>query len=95
MKPVIFPEVNALYGAGQPQYEPLPAAQTEDGQVITCWELSDEEKARVAETGQIWLCQLTFNNPLQPVFMTTDKADLVRPVEEPAQQEDASDGDSA
>lgn len=92
MKPVIFPEANALYGEGQPQYKPLPVLLFPDGQIISCWQLSEEEKARVAETGQIWLSQLTFNNPLQPVFMTVEKADLVRPAEEPAQQEGAQDG---
>lgn len=81
MKPVKFPEVNATFGEGQPQYKPLPVLLFPDGQAISCWQLSEEEKARVAETGQIWLSQLTFNRPLQPVFMTTDKADLIKPAE--------------
>lgn len=89
MKPVKFPEVNATFGEGQPQYEPLPVLQFPDGQVISCWELS--EKARVAETGQIWLSQLTFNRPLQPVFMTTDKTDLIKPAAVD-NQEEPSDG---
>lgn len=79
MIPVKFPEVNAIFGEVQPQYEPLPVLLFSDGQAVSCWQLSKEEKARVAETGQIWLSQLTFNRPLQPVFMTTDKADLIKP----------------
>lgn len=78
MEPLKFPECNATFGEGQPQYKPLPALLFPDGQVITCWQLSDEEKARVAETGQIWLSQLTFNRPLQPVLMTVEKADIIK-----------------
>lgn len=91
MKPVKFPEVNATFGEGQPQYEPLPVLLFPDGQAVSCWQLSEEEKARVAETGQIWLSQLTFNRPLQPVFMTTDKADLIKPAD-PQPQEGQTDG---
>ena len=81
MKPVKFPEFNATFGKGQPQYKPLPVLLSPDGQAVSCWQLSEEEKARVAETGQIWLSQLTFNRPLQPVFMTVYKADLFPPAE--------------
>lgn len=93
MKPIKFPEHNATFGEGQPQYKPLPVLLFPDGQVISCWQLSDEEKARVAETGQIWLSQLTFNRPLQPVFMTVEKAELI--IKAPAgdqPQEGAHDG---
>lgn len=82
MKPIKFLETNAIYGEGQPQYEPLPVLLFPNGQVISCWQLSEEEKKRVAETGQIWLSQLTFNRPLQPVFMTVEKADLVKIVDD-------------
>lgn len=99
MKPVKFPEVNTIFGAGQLQYEPLPVLLFPDGQAISCWQLSEEEKARVAETGQIWLSQLTFWRPFrpvlfQPVFMTVEKADLViKAPEAGAQpQEGANDG---
>lgn len=77
MTPIKFPEHNATFGEGQPQYNPLPVLLFPDGQVVSCWQLSEAEKARVAETGQIWLSQLTFNRPLQPVFMTTDKDELI------------------
>lgn len=82
---------NGVAGEGQPQYEPLPIHLTPEGQAISCWQLSEEEKARVAETGQIWLVQLTFNGPLQPVYITAD--DLFTTVPDPpAQQEGAQDG---
>lgn len=91
MKPIKFPEHNATFGKGQPQYEPLPVLLFPDGQVISCWQLNDEEKARVAETGQIWLSQLTFNRPLQPVFMTVEKTDLIK-LAAVDNQEEPSDG---
>ena len=91
MKPIKFPEHNATFGEGQPQYKPLPVLLFPDGQVISCWQLNDEEKARVAETGQIWLSQLTFNRPLQPVFMTVEKTDLIK-LAAVDNQEEPSDG---
>ena len=79
MKPIKFPEQNAVFGENQrPLYEPLPAYRSPDGQVICCFELSEEEKQRVAETGQIWLSLLTFNPPLQPVYLTTEKSDIFK-----------------
>ena len=89
MNPIKFPEHNATFGEGQPQYKPLPVHITPEGQVISCWQRSEEDKARIAETGQIWLSQLTFNRPLQPVFMTTDRSDLFTT---PPGQEGGSDG---
>ncbi len=77
MNPVKFPECNAVYGEGQPDYKPLPAYRSPGGEVVTCWELTEEEKKRVAETGQIWLSLLTFGLPLQPVYITTDPAELL------------------
>lgn len=77
MKPIKFPEQNVVYGENQrPTYEPLPAYRSPEGQVICCFELSEEERQRVAETGQVWLSLLTFNRPLQPVYLTTEKSDL-------------------
>lgn len=39
-----------------------------DGEVYSCWELSDEEIADVIKNRCIYLKQLTFNNPLQPIL---------------------------
>lgn len=91
MNPIKFPEHNAIFGEGQPQYEPLPVHITPEGQVISCWQLSEEDKARIAETGQIWLSHITFNRPLQPVFMTTDRSDLFTTAQEPTPSEDETD----
>lgn len=62
------------FAKDQPGYNPLPAFRAEgrEGAVITRWRLSDEERKFIADGGDIWLTQLTFNNPLQPVKLTAE-----------------------
>ena len=82
MEPIKFDGVNAVFGANQPEYTPLPAecvGNPETGQINTCWELSPEEIKRVQETGKIWLSVLTFGQPLQPVLLTADKPGIYNP----------------
>lgn len=68
MKPIEFDGVNAIYGKDQEGVQPLPAMKNDDGAVITCWELSPADLKKIAETGKIWLSQLTFNHFLQPIL---------------------------
>lgn len=79
MNAVEFPGVNITFAKDQPEYNPLPAMRipTPMGEVITCWELSDEELEQVKTTKRIYLSQLTFNSPLQPIRMMADLADGV------------------
>lgn len=56
-----------VFGAGQPQYLPLPALRSREGVVWTEWELSPDERATVAAGGRIRLRMHTFNEALQPV----------------------------
>lgn len=82
MKPIEFDGVNAVYGENQPEYLPLPAERRGNpraGEVLTCWELSDEEKERIAKTGRIYLSMLTFGGPLQPVLLSVEKPDIYDP----------------
>lgn len=72
MRPKEFKQQNAVFGAGQKEYQPLPAYLSGDGQVVSCWELSEKEIERVKETGCVWLSVLTFREPLQPVCITTE-----------------------
>ncbi len=76
MTPKEFPEQNILFGADQPEYLPLPAYRNEQGDVITCWELSKEEVETLVETKCIFLSLKTFNQPLQPVFITANRSEL-------------------
>lgn len=72
MKPVEFEGQNVVYAKDQPEYNPLPAYKDTDGTVTTCWELTPEELEEVKKSGKIWLSQMTFNRPLQPVNMFTN-----------------------
>lgn len=77
MKLVDFPERNVVYAAKQtPLYLPLPAYRAFDGRVTCCWGLSWRERLRVLFTGRIWHQVLTFNDPLQPQLLLTNKPDL-------------------
>lgn len=67
MSPIKFKECNCIYAKDQPEYLPLPVLKTEDGQVTSCWKLSFIEKLKVLLTGKIFVTQLTFNQPLQPL----------------------------
>lgn len=57
----------------QPQYQTLPALPIESdlpGTILTRWELSDEELETLSETKSVYLYISTFNQPLQPVYLT-------------------------
>ena len=82
MRPIEFPEKNVVYAENQPEYLPLPAHKTADGDVITCWELSEQEILEIATNGRLWLVVKTFNNPLQPIFLTTNKDEVINPENE-------------
>lgn len=73
MIPVKFKGHNVVFAENQPEYNPLPAhVDRENGIVVTCWQLDDEEKLRFLEDGKIYLQQMTFNQPLQPILPTID-----------------------
>lgn len=77
MRPIDFPGVNHVFAKDQPEYQPLPvmALGDQEGSVISCWQLTDEEKTEIANTGKLYLKQLTFGNPLQPILPTVDLSD--------------------
>lgn len=82
MKPVSFKGQNVVFAKDQPEYQPLPALIMPDGEVITCWELSDQEIEDVTKTKRIYLQQLTFNQPLQPVMIIVNLEDGINLIEE-------------
>lgn len=75
MKSIYFKHCNIEYAKDQPQYKTLNALkiESENGEVITCWKLSFREKLIILFTGKIWLSLLTFNKPLSPIFLTTNR----------------------
>ena len=78
MIPKKFPESKVTFAKDQPEYLPLPAFKNDSpkGEVITCWNLTFKERLRVLFKGEIWLNLMSFNQPLTPSFLTTDKYDL-------------------
>lgn len=67
MHPIEFEGSNVVIGKDQPEYNPLPAKIEQDGTVTTVWELTPEERTEIANTGRLYLRQLTFNRNLQPI----------------------------
>lgn len=76
MKPIEFKEVNVVYGKDQKEYEPLPALKFEDGTMVTCWKLSWRELLRIVWQRKVWVSVLTFNQPLQPLYITTKQEEV-------------------
>ena len=67
MKAIKTKDTNITYAENQPEYIPLPCCKLPDGEVITCWEMTDEELENIIATKRIYLSQLTFNQKLQPI----------------------------
>ena len=74
MTPCEFPEANIRFGEGQPEYQVLPAVRMLfNGEVVTCWRPSWVERLKLLWTGRVWVHQLTFDRPLQPLIVTVHK----------------------
>jgi hypothetical protein len=58
-----------VYAKDQPEYLPLPALRSEDGRVMSRWELSDEEREMIAGGADVFVTVLTFNQALQPIVV--------------------------
>lgn len=68
MTPIEFKEQNVVFAKDQPEYLPLPAFVQEDGTVISCWEMTDEEANQFFKTRKLYITMLTFGQPLQPIL---------------------------
>jgi hypothetical protein len=70
-----FPECNVTFAKDQPEYLPLPAYHYRDaeGKILFCWRLPWRDRLRVLCTGLLWHQVLTFNQPLQPQRIITQK----------------------
>lgn len=70
MKSVQFPEQTVVIAKDQPQYNPLPA-HVANGVVTSCWEPDAEDIKRLALYGKLYVSQVTFGEPLQPLAVQT------------------------
>lgn len=79
MKPTEFKEANVTFAKNQPEYLPLPALAFKDPQgiVITCWRLSFWERIKLLITGRVWVSTMTFLQPIQPLYLTTHKDEVI------------------
>ena len=59
-----------VYAADQPQYNPLPVWKKPQGQVVSRWRLTWRERIAALLGRPLYIEVLTFNQPLQPVFLT-------------------------
>lgn len=76
MYPIAFKEHTLIIAKDQPEYLPLPAHREIDGRVTFCWQFTWKERLKVLFFGQLWHQVLTFNRPLQPQKLTTDKPSM-------------------
>lgn len=84
MKAIEFKEVNVIIAENQPEYETLPVHVCPDEEtngffnsVTMCFELNEEEKKQVAETGKIWQTVLVpQNSNFHPIRLSTLKPEL-------------------
>lgn len=72
MNPVNFKGSNVVYAENQKEYLPLPAHRSDDGVVTSCWELTWPERFKVLFSGNIFIQNMTFNQPLQPQRPSVD-----------------------
>lgn len=77
MKPVEFVGQNCVYAKDQKEYMPLPALKCQDGEVISCWVGGFMDRIRFLFNGCLYVSVQTFNNPLQPLFVTTKKKEVI------------------
>jgi len=71
MKPVEFREMTGVYPISRIRKTPLPVFVVGDdyNQVITCWELSEDELKTLYETNLLWIRQLQMGSAnLQPIL---------------------------
>lgn len=79
MKSIEFPEVNVRIAEHQPEYETLPAHYDQkEGSMTFCFELDPDELEQVGKTGKIYIKQLTFGQPMQPIAGTCLKEHLIK-----------------
>lgn len=57
MKPIEFPEMNAVAAKDQPEFLPLPMYRN-DKSVTSCWKMNWKERLIVLFTGKVWLSLL-------------------------------------
>lgn len=84
---IVDPRVNpALVPSGskavviaehQPQYRPLPSIRTPEGQVITRWTFTEEERRAIVAGEDLYITIFAYG-PINPLFVTVGPTDWTR-----------------
>jgi len=80
MKLIDFEGRNVIFAENQPEYLQLPAykiPQDVEGRIVCCWKLSFKERIKLFLFGELWHSILTFNQPLQPQLIETDRPEFI------------------
>ena len=78
MKPIEFKGQNLIIAKDQPEYNNLPAFHdSKTGTVVFCYKLTPDERIEMMNNGLVWVRLLTFNNPMQPIALSTKKGDFL------------------
>ena len=67
MDAIRFRGSNVVYAEKQEDYNNLPAFQSEEGNVVICIEVTDDDLIDIANNRKIWISLLTFGGDLQPI----------------------------
>lgn len=77
--PVAFKEANLMLGppagCSEDEVSCLPVRQL-DGNLVSCWSLTEEERDEVARTGVVWL-SVWGRDTQPPVFVTGHKTHVI------------------
>lgn len=80
MQSIKFPGATLEIGKGQEDVynvlHAMPQPGTE-GEVIMCFELTDEEIEKIKETKKLWYFRWTFNQPFQPMKLAVNLEDHI------------------
>lgn len=60
-------DFEVTYAKDQPEYQSLPVMRTSNA-VMSRWVLTPEEREHIAHGGDLFICQMNFGHPLQPIL---------------------------
>lgn len=84
MKSIKFEGCNLEIGKGQAEYNVIHGMHfpSNEGEIIACFELSDEELEKINKTKKIYYSRWTFGSPFQPMRLFTDLSDGIEIIPE-------------
>lgn len=79
MEAIVFKECNSVLGKNQPEYKPLPVFidSSDFGIVVSCYKLTLKERFKLLFCNKLWLSQMTFKKPFQPLLLSVNKNDIL------------------